>query len=91
MLKSLSIKIALTIMVVVIFSATVTANADIPRRLYVMNGSAETLSRLNLENFSISQNIVQTGTFPNQLLVHNELVYVLNSGTDDIMIIDPDD
>ena len=87
--KSFHLKIAMMIMAIVIFSVTLIAKADIPRRLYVMNGSAETLSKLNLENLSISQNIVQTGTYPNQLLVHNDLIYVLNSGTDDIMIIDP--
>jgi len=66
-----------------------TAQTDIPRTLYVMNGSAETLSKLTLHNDAIIQNIVGTGQIPNQIVAHNQKLYVLNSGTDDIMVIEP--
>ncbi|MBN1995990.1 hypothetical protein JW935_00475, partial [candidate division KSB1 bacterium] len=63
--------------------------ADIPRTLYIMNGSAETLSKMNLEDNAIVQNIVETGQVPNQIAVHNKKLYLVNSGTDDIFVIDP--
>lgn len=62
---------------------------QIPRTMYILNGSAETLSKFNLESGEIAQNIVKTGQTPNQILVHQQKIYVLNSGTDDVMIIDP--
>ncbi len=67
----------------------VAALADIPRTLYVMNGSAETLSKMNMEDKSITRNMVKTGQVPNQIRVHNQKLYLVNSGTDDIMVIDP--
>ncbi|MBN1351614.1 T9SS type A sorting domain-containing protein [candidate division KSB1 bacterium] len=64
-------------------------NADVPRTMYVINESAETISGMNMNDFSITPNLVQTGQFPNQIAAHNDLLYVVNSGTDDITVIDP--
>ncbi len=64
-------------------------HAELPRTMYILNGSAETLSKINLETGIIEQNIVKTGQIPNQILIHQQKIYVVNSGTDDLMIIDP--
>ncbi len=63
--------------------------ADVPRTLYVINGAAETLSKLNLETGAVKQNVVKTGQIPNDLFVHRDLLYVLNSGTSSLQVIDP--
>ncbi len=65
------------------------AFAGIPRTLYTLNESAETVSSMSMDDWSIQSNIVTTGQMPNQLVVFNDLIYIVNSGTDDIMIIDP--
>ena len=65
------------------------AAADISRTLYVMNGSAETLSKMDMETEQITQNIVPVGQAPNFITTHNQMVYVVNSTTDDVMVIDP--
>ncbi len=63
--------------------------ADVPRTLYTVNGSAETLSKMDLETETITQNVADTGQMPNQIIAHNEKLYVLNSGSSSLQIIDP--
>ncbi|RPH92289.1 MAG: T9SS C-terminal target domain-containing protein [Calditrichaeota bacterium] len=63
--------------------------ADIPRSLYVINGSAETLSKMNLETLEIKRDIVTTGQIPNHILTFQDRIFILNSGTSSIQIIDP--
>ena len=47
-----------TMVYIILFIAISTANgADVPRTLYVMNGSAKTLSKMNLENSRITNDI----------------------------------
>jgi len=77
----------MTIILILYIGATLAA--DIPRTLYVLNGSAETLSKMNMETENISMNVVATGQIPNQILAHNEMIYLVNSGTDNVMVIDP--
>jgi len=62
---------------------------EIPRTLYVLNGSAETLSKWNMQSGAVQRDIVNVGQQPNQVAVHNGMIYVVNSGTDNIMAIDP--
>ncbi len=61
---------------------------DVPRTLYVENSLARTLSRLNLEDGTIRQNILELGQVPNQLLAYRERLFVLNSSPAEIMVID---
>ena len=63
--------------------------ADVPRTLYTINSSAETISKMELSSKSITQNIAKTGQAPNQIVAHNEMIYVIDSGTSDIKILDP--
>lgn len=65
--------------------------ADLPRTMYVLNGSAETVSTMNLDNSNVRQNLFKTGLIPNQILAHQDKIYVLDSGTSDIKIFDPID
>ena len=64
-------------------------SADVPRTLYTVNGSAETVSKLELDSKTITQNIAQTGQIPNKIMAHGELLFILDSGTSDIKILDP--
>jgi YVTN family beta-propeller protein len=91
MLKSIRVqKMFFLTLIVLIAAFSVTLYAgDIPRTLYVINGSAETLSKMNMESGAIVPNIINTGQIPNRILTHNDLIYVVNSGTDNIMVIDP--
>ena len=65
--------------------------ADEPRTLYIINGLGRTLSKLNLETEVIVNDFLTIGQWPNQILSFNDMLYVVNSGTNDIMIIDPRD
>jgi len=56
---------------------------------YVMNGIAETLSRINLETGEVENHIVTLGAVPNQVLSYNNLLYVVNSSSPSLMVIDP--
>ncbi|MBN2225860.1 MAG: hypothetical protein JW763_00700 [candidate division Zixibacteria bacterium] len=59
---------------------------------YVVNSEGETLSKINLTTGVVSNNIVILGTdvdcYPNQIIIRDTLAYVINSGTDEIQIID---
>ena len=59
--------------------------------LYILNGSAETLSKINLEDTTIVKDIVTTGTIPNRIRINNDKIYIISSGDDNIKIVDPKD
>lgn len=59
--------------------------------LYVMNSGATTLSLVDLESDAVSNDVATLGQWPNQVLYHDGMVYVVNSGTNNIMIFNPDD
>ncbi len=63
--------------------------ADIPRTIYVLNGTAETISKMNMDTKAIHQDVAKTGQWPNDILSHNQRIYVLNSGNSSIQVIDP--
>ena len=63
--------------------------ADVPRTMYVLNGAAETVSKMNMETKAVHQNVAKTGQIPNDILSHDQKVFVLNSGSSSIQIIDP--
>lgn len=63
--------------------------ADVPRTMYVFNASAETISKINLETNAITRDLFPTGQVPNQIVIHNEMMYVVNSTTADIQVINP--
>ena len=71
----------------VFLSATAIAQ-DIPRTLYVLNGLARTVSKMNLETQQIENDIITVGVVPNRILAKGENVYVVNSTPPGITVID---
>ncbi|HEQ97852.1 MAG TPA: hypothetical protein ENO22_00740 [candidate division Zixibacteria bacterium] len=78
-------KIALFLAVLLLFAAAPSLRAD---ELIVMNGLAETLSKVDLETGIVDNNFVTVGLIPNFLLCRNGKAYVVNSGSDDLYIVD---
>ena len=64
------------------------AHSPLPRTLYVVNGSAETLSKINLETGQVSNHIITLGVVPNQVVVKGKKAYVVNSTSSNIQKID---
>ncbi|MEE9431262.1 MAG: hypothetical protein V3V16_09490 [Melioribacteraceae bacterium] len=59
--------------------------------LYVINESAETLSKINMEDTTIVKDIVTTGKASNSIRIYENKIYVVNSLEDNIKVIDPKD
>ncbi len=62
--------------------------AQIPFSAYVVNTLGQNLSMINLENQMVDVNAEPLGLFTNQVVVHGENAYVVNSGANDIQVID---
>jgi len=81
--------IVLTALILLVSTA---GAADRDINAYVVNTSGETLSRINLETGQVENNILTLGSAvgcsPNQILVRDNLGYVVVSITDEIQIID---
>jgi len=60
----------------------------LPKTLYVVNGLAETLSKINLENDSVTNHVTTLGVAPNQVVVKGNRGYVVNSLSSNVQIID---
>lgn len=84
MLRHLTITVFL-----VLFMSLRTWGAD--PTAYVINTSAETLSRINLTTGYVANDILPLGSdissYPNQIIVRDTLAYILCSGTNEIQII----
>lgn len=78
----------------ILLAATLHAPAHaLDRSLYVINGLAETISRVNLESGVVSNDIQTLGLAPNQIFIDNErrrdsTGYVTNSTSSDVQLID---
>lgn len=57
--------------------------------LYIMNGSAENLSKISLDDSTIVEDIVSTGTVPNRVRIYDNRIYIVSSGDDNIKVVDP--
>ena len=66
--------------------APVTATA-----LYVLNSGGQSISVVDLETREVYNNVATVGTWPNQLVYRDGLLYCVNSGSNNIMIFDVDD
>ncbi len=58
--------------------------------LYVLNAIGVSLSQVDLETNAVTNDVAVLGQWPNQVTFHDGKVYVVNSGTNNIMIFDPD-
>jgi len=56
---------------------------------YVINGSSETLSRIDLETGQVQNHIVTLGAVPYHIICANERLYVVNSFSPSLMVINP--
>ncbi len=90
MKKTLTGRIFLIITFLIITNITLWSQT-VPRTLYAINGSAQTISKMNLETKEITQNILTVGEIPNRIYTNNNLLYIVNSKPDNIMIVDPAD
>jgi len=61
------------------------------RWAYVLNGNAETLSRITLQTGEVANHVVNTGPVPNQVAYYDSKLYVVNSGSASLQIINPAD
>jgi YVTN family beta-propeller protein len=78
-------KYLIAILMVIIIATSIRAQ----NYAYVLNGLAETLSRIDLESGQVNNNIVTLGVVPNQVVYGNDMLYVVNSLSPSLMIIDP--
>ena len=58
------------------------------KALYVMNGLGATVSAIDLNTDAVSNNLKTLGKWPNQILYYDGSLYVVNSGSNNVMIID---
>ena len=80
--------VTLFTLIVLVISSAFTVWAETPRTMYVMSSASRSLSKMNMETGGVLQDVVLLGETSNQVLVNNNKIYVVNSGTDDIMVID---
>ncbi len=76
---------------VVLSLVAISTRAENPTA-YVINATGETLSRINLATGEVDNDLLTLGSdiysYPSQIVIMDSLAYVLNSGTDEIQIID---
>ena len=70
------------------FTAVQSLSAQIPHTAYVLNTIGENVSAVNLDNQTVSGNSFAAGLFTNQILVRGEYAYVVNSGVNEIQVVD---
>lgn len=59
--------------------------------VYIFNGSASTISIFDIEKKTIANNVIQLGKYPNDIVIQEDVAYVVNSGDNSIQIINLDD
>jgi hypothetical protein len=62
--------------------------AQIPASAYVVNALGENLSVINLLNHTVNLNAEPLGLFTNQVALRGERAYIINSGENEIQVID---
>ncbi len=69
----------------IVFAVLIPALVSAQREAYVVNGLAETLSMIDLETGIVQNHIVTLGETPNQVMYHDDYLYVVNSISADVM------
>ncbi len=59
--------------------------------VFVLNSAAQSISVIDLEKDTVYNNVATVGTWPNQLVYKDGFLYVVNSGSNNIMIFNTDD
>lgn len=78
------LKKSILILVLIVAFSNMVWGAD--PTAYVINGLAYTLSKINLKTDLVTSNFATTGIVPNQIVIRDSLIYVINSGSADIHI-----
>lgn len=66
----------------------ISSSAFAQRQAYVVNNLAETLSLIDLESEAVENHIVVLGETPNQVVYHDDYLYVVNSISANVLKID---
>lgn len=77
-----------TFFVIVFLLSQMIFGQSIPKSLYVINSLGENLSYVNLENHSVNSNAATLGLYTNHVKIRGDKGYVVNSGLNEIQIID---
>ncbi len=78
------VAIAVITLLILILSAS-SADAD---RLFVINGLAETLSEVDLDDGTVTNDIATLGLYPNDIIIVRDSAYIINSGSDNVFVYD---
>jgi len=62
------------------------ANPQTTSAVYVCNAGASTLSVIDLETRTVTNDVAPVGTWPNQLVYNDKRVYCVNSGSNNITV-----
>jgi DNA-binding beta-propeller fold protein YncE len=57
----------------------------VSKAIYVLNSAAASISLIDLEENKVYNNVQTVGTWPNQLVYRNGMLYCVNSGSNNIM------
>ena len=84
------------ILLIIIFAIILPLSAyAVDPTAYILNTTGETLSKINLTDGTVSNNVVTIGSdvlsYPNQIVIRDTLAYVTASGTDEIQVINLND
>ncbi len=63
---------------------------DYKDEVFIINGLAETISIIDAETLKIYNDVIETGQWPNWIEFHNNYMYVVNSGDNNITMYDED-
>ena len=58
-------------------------------KAYIMNGAAETLSIFDINAKTMQNDVVQIGKWPNDVKLHGDFLYIVNTGDNNVQVIDP--
>ena len=61
---------------------------EVSRAAYILNGAAETLSVFNLETSEMENDVLPVGKWPNDIQIVDNKAYVVNTGDNNVQIID---
>lgn len=69
-------------------TTTVATGSATTTYMYVMNGLGKTIDEVNLETLAVTQGILPTGLYPNQLVTEGATTYLVNSGDANLFKLD---
>ncbi|MCL2064730.1 MAG: T9SS type A sorting domain-containing protein [Candidatus Cloacimonetes bacterium] len=58
------------------------------QEIYIVNSNSETLSHVQIYDFSVTNNFAQIGQYGNHITYHEERLYIVNSGDNNIQVVD---